>query len=315
MVVGAAAASERPYVMQQEQVSSSSATRTWWRELSKPARAAFVCSFPMAFGAVVLEAILGDSLGPEHPLSIARLLLRLGCFVAAAVNLAIVGIGSFRAWRRTTRQRQGLCPTCGYDVRTASERCPECGSPLVERAAAPDARRTATILLTDITDFTLRADDSSRDDALSILRRQREIVQPIVRRRAGRIIKSTGDGLIASFDSATDAVLAAAEIQNAVGENNRNAFRDGDKLLLRIAVSTGEVAFMDNDVLGQPVNLASRVQQLARPGEVYFTDSTFHAMNRKEIAYDDLGLVGVKGFSEKVNLYRYRLPAPAAEAM
>jgi class 3 adenylate cyclase len=186
---------------------------------------------------------------------------------------------------------------------------------LFERDAAPDARRTATILLTDIKDFTPRADDSSREDALSILRRQREIVQPIVRRRGGRIIKSTGDGLIVSFDSATDAVLAAAEIQSAVGANNRDASGDGDKLLLRIAVSTGEVAFEDNDVLGQPVNLASRVQELAQPGEVYFTDSTFHAMNRKEIACDDLGLIGIKGFSEKVNLYRYRLPAPAGEAM
>jgi class 3 adenylate cyclase len=299
--------------MQQEQTSSPSATRAWWHEIPKPARAAFVCAFPIAFGAVGLEAILGDSLGPEHPISTTRLGLRLVPFLATAACIAIGSIGAFRAWRATTRLRNGLCVKCGYDLRAQSggDRCPECGSALPMRRGAT---KTATILLTDIKDYTSRADDSSRDDALTLLRRQRDIVQPIVQRGAGRVIKSTGDGLIASFDSATDAVLAAAEIQTAVEANNRNAFRDADRLLLRIAVSTGEVAFLDNDVLGQPVNLASRVQQLAEPGEVYFTDSTFHAMNRKEIACDSLGLIAVKGFSEKINLYRYRRPAPTAAA-
>ena len=306
------------YVMQQEQTSSPSATRAWWHQVSKPVLAAFVCGLAIAFGAVGLEAILGDSLGPEYPMSTTRLGLRLVPFFATAACVAIGWIGAFRAWRATTRLREGLCVKCGYDLRAQSggdrggDRCPECGSPLAERRGAT---KTATILLTDIKDYTARANDSSRDDALTLLRRQRDIVQPIVQRGAGRVIKSTGDGLIASFDSATDAVLAAAEIQTAVEANNRNAFRDEDRLLLRIAVSTGEVAFLDDDVLGQPVNLASRVQQLAEAGEVYFTDSTFHAMNRKEIACDALGLIAVKGFSEKINLYRYRRPAPTAAAM
>ena len=99
-----------------------------------PARVAFVCGFPVAFGLVIWDAA-GDSLGPEHPLGVARLSLRLGCFLACGVCFAVAGVGTFRAWRVTARLRDGLCPTCGYDLRATSGRCPECGSPSAARPA------------------------------------------------------------------------------------------------------------------------------------------------------------------------------------
>ena len=115
--------------MQQEQTPSPFPTRAWWHEVSTPARVAFVCGVPVAFGLVMCDEIFGDAIGPEHPLGIARLSFRLGCFAACGVMFAIAGVGTFRARRVTTRLRQGLCPACGYDLRAASDRCPECGSP------------------------------------------------------------------------------------------------------------------------------------------------------------------------------------------
>src|SRR5688500_8322497 len=107
--------------MSQEQTSSPAATRAWWHEVSVPARAAFVCGIPIAIGLAAWEAAADDSLGPEHPLSITRLGLRLGSFLASAVCIAIASIGSFRAWRWTTRLKKGLCPGCGYDLRAATD--------------------------------------------------------------------------------------------------------------------------------------------------------------------------------------------------
>src|SRR5437763_6718330 len=108
--------------MRQAETSSSPSTRAWWHEISTPARAALVGGFPVAVGLAAWKAADG-SLGPEHPLGVARLGLRLGCFLACGVTLAIAGVGAFRTRRRSARLRGGLCPECGYDLRAASDRC------------------------------------------------------------------------------------------------------------------------------------------------------------------------------------------------
>jgi hypothetical protein len=80
--------------------------------------------------------MVDDSLGPEHPLPIARLARRLVPFFATAAAFAIVSIMAVRLGRRATRLRDGLCVTCGYDLRASVDHCPECGSPVPARPAA-----------------------------------------------------------------------------------------------------------------------------------------------------------------------------------
>jgi hypothetical protein len=136
--------------MRQEQATSSSALfrigggcnllRTWWHGRPLPLRRTIVCTVAIltctavAIGATVWDAT-DDALGPEHPLPMARLGLRLVTLLATAVALAIGAIVTFRMARDATRLREGLCLKCGYDLRAATDRCPECGRPVPARPA------------------------------------------------------------------------------------------------------------------------------------------------------------------------------------
>jgi uncharacterized protein (TIGR03382 family) len=165
--------------------------------------------------------------------------------------------------------------------------------------------RTLSVMFSDVKDYTARAARESRLGVLDLVRRHRDLARPIVKRRGGRVVKSLGDGLLITFESATDAVLAGLEIQAAAAAHSRDAFADRDKLELRIAVSTGEVAVDGGgDVFGDAVNLASRAQQQASPGEVLFTEATWATINRREVRGADAGMFELKGVAEPVRLYR-----------
>jgi len=177
----------------------------------------------------------------------------------------------------------------------------------------PATTRTAvlTIMFIDMAGFTERAAASSRDGLIELIRKVRELVQPVLARRRGRIVKTVGDGFLITFDSPTEAVLAGRDVQRTIAR--RNALHDDEEpVTLRIGVTTGEVALEDNDVYGEPVNLASRIQQLAEPGEVYFSEATWHAMTRSEVAHEEVGERALKGIDGAVRVFRVRMDgAPA----
>src|SRR5262249_5177476 len=106
--------------MWEEQTATPSSKRKWWQELSKSARAAFVCGVAIAIAIAFWEAVR-DWLWLSHPLNISQLWITLVSIFAIAVCVAIASIGAFRARRATTRLRKGLCPRCGYDIRAASD--------------------------------------------------------------------------------------------------------------------------------------------------------------------------------------------------
>ena len=169
---------------------------------------------------------------------------------------------------------------------------------------ASTGSRMMTIMFTDIVGYTARSSLESRGGLLALIRRKRELVAGIVQRRHGRIVKTLGDGLLIAFDSATDAVLAGLEIQSMVAHQNSSAADVRDRFELRIAISTGEVAQVDDDVYGEAVNLASRVQQLARAGEVWFTGSTLAMLNKAEVSCEFVGAFDVKGVADAVPVHR-----------
>lgn len=232
-------------------------------------------------------------------------------YAAATATTLAVGLAALAVvWFRNRRRLATALAARLADARGSSQIAQ--GAPIPSAPASPSSAptvRTLTVMFSDVKDYTARTAAESRLGVLDLVRRHRELVQPVATRRGGRIVKSLGDGLLLTFDSATDAVLAGLEIQSAAAAHNATAQADRDKLELRIAVSTGEVTLHDDDVFGEPVNLASRAQQHATPGEVLFTDPTKSTINRREIQFTSAGTHHLKGLEDPVPLYR-ALPPP-----
>ena len=166
--------------------------------------------------------------------------------------------------------------------------------------------RLLSILFSDVKDYTAQSAAQSRSGVLDIVRRHRDRVIPIVNRHGGRIVKQMGDGILATFESATDAVLAGMEIQSSPSGNGAPTAppTDGAILELRIGISTGEVSVEADDVFGPAVNLASRVQQLAEAGQVLFTEATFSMLNGREVSAIEVGKFDLKGIPLPVKVYQ-----------
>ncbi len=123
----------------------------------------------------------------------------------------------------------------------------------------PQTRQLAAIMFTDIVGYTaLMGDDE--DKAFDLLNKNRQLQKPLIEQYGGRWIKELGDGVMASFATATDAVQCAISIQQACNSI--------PGLQLRIGIHLGDVVFEGNDVFGDGVNIASRLQTIASPGSI-----------------------------------------------
>src|SRR6476620_4407736 len=128
----------------------------------------------------------------------------------------------------------------------------------------PQTRQLAAIMFTDIVGYTALM-GSDEQKAFDLLEKNRELQKPIIESYHGRWIKELGDGILASFQGVTDAVFCASAIQRACA--------DVPGLQLRIGIHLGEVVFENNDVFGDGVNIASRLQALAPIGGTWISDS------------------------------------------
>ena len=135
------------------------------------------------------------------------------------------------------------------------------------------SRQLAAIMFTDIVGYTaIMGEDEEK--AFDLLRRNRQVQKPIIEQYGGTWIKELGDGVMATFSNATDAVLAAGAIQKT--------FSSSDDLKLRIGINLGEVVFEDYDVFGDGVNIASRLQAIAPIGGIYISESVNKNISNKK---------------------------------
>ena len=135
------------------------------------------------------------------------------------------------------------------------------------------SRQINDIMFTDIVGYTaLMGEDEQK--AFDLLRKNRQLQKPLIEKFRGTWIKEIGDGILVSFHTVTDAVLCASEIQNAC--NNI------DDLKLRIGIHLGEVVFEDNDVFGDGVNIASRLQVSAPIGGIWISEPVYNNVANKK---------------------------------
>ena len=131
----------------------------------------------------------------------------------------------------------------------------------------PAVRRLAAILAADVAGYSrlMGADEEGTLDRLKTLRR--ELVDPKFEEHRGRLVKTTGDGLLVEFSSVVDAVRCAVELQRAMNDRNTGIPEDR-RIVFRIGVNLGDVIIDDGDIYGDGVNIAARLETLAEPGGV-----------------------------------------------
>lgn len=172
-----------------------------------------------------------------------------------------------------------------------------------------EQRHLAAILVLDVYGFSRMMARDESGTLSRVLKQQREVIQPQVTDHDGRVVKLMGDGVLAEFPSVTAAVQCAVEIQETVARAAIGA--DEVPLLLRIGINLGEVIADGDDIYGDGVNVAARLEALARPGGIALSGAA-HAQlkNRLTLKFEDLGPHQVKNIPDPVQVFHLASDLP-----
>ena len=175
-------------------------------------------------------------------------------------------------------------------------------------------RRLAAILAADMAGYS-RLMEADEDGIISRQKaHRRELIDAEIERNRGHIVKTTGDGMLVEFASAQDAVRSAIDIQTGMAQRERDQ-SDDERIQYRIGINVGDVVFDDNDIFGDGVNVAARLEGLAEPGGVCVSDSVYQTVqDRLTEAFRDLGSQRVKNISRAIRVWQWTPNAPVEEA-
>lgn len=163
--------------------------------------------------------------------------------------------------------------------------------------------RNLAILFTDMKGFTARVSGAGRDELAHLRERHDALLLPVFRHFNGEVVKSIGDSFLVCFDTPTESVLCGLTIQEVLRQYNQSVAEE-DRIEVRVAINSGEVERSDDDVLGDTVNVASRLEEVAEAGEVYFTEAVYLAMNRNEAPSAEVGELQFRGIPYPIRVYR-----------
>jgi adenylate cyclase len=165
-------------------------------------------------------------------------------------------------------------------------------------------RRLAAILCADVVEYSRLMGDDEEGTLAALKAHRRELIDPLLTQHQGRIVKTTGDGILIEFASVIDAVRCAVVVQQGMKDRNANVAQ-GQRILFRIGINLGDIIFEDGDIFGDGVNVAARLEALARPGEIYVSGSVRDQLGeRLPIGFVDMGEHNVKNIARPIHVYR-----------
>lgn len=165
-------------------------------------------------------------------------------------------------------------------------------------------RRLSAVLIADIVGYSLKVGADETGALFAVKKFWADVLTPLVEEHAGRIIKFMGDGVLIEFPSAIDAVACALCVQDSLANRNNSDAKD-QSITLRIGINLGDVIIDGDDIFGEGVNVAARLEPLAREGELCIAASVYDVVRGKlKFAAEDLGPVQLKNISEPVRVFR-----------
>ena len=166
------------------------------------------------------------------------------------------------------------------------------------------ARRLAAILAADVVGYSrlMAADEAGTLAALKALRR--DFIEPKIAEHHGRIVKLMGDGALVEFASVVDAVRCAVELQEGMAERARDV-PPNRQIRFRIGINLGDIIIEDDDIHGDGVNVAARLEALAEPGGICVSRTVRnHVQDKLALAFEDLGERTLKNIPRPVHVFR-----------
>ena len=167
-------------------------------------------------------------------------------------------------------------------------------------------RRLTAVMIADVVGYSRLMSVDEESTHLRLSDYIKNSIEPKISEHGGRLIRSAGDGLLVEFDSAVDAVYCALEIQHELAEHDAGTAADR-RLRLRIGINAGDVIADNQDIYGNSVNIAARLEAVAGPGEIYVSRSVRDQLQgHPDLVFEDRGQRKVKSLSQPIRIYRVR---------
>jgi TolB-like protein/class 3 adenylate cyclase len=165
-------------------------------------------------------------------------------------------------------------------------------------------RRLAAVLATDVVGYSRLIRQNETATLVALKTDREELIEPTIAERRGRIVKLMGDGILAEFPSAVEAVRCAVKIQQLIAERGESVPEER-RITYRIGINIGDIVVDDDDIYGDGVNIAARLEGLAEPNEIFISEKVYEEVrDRMDLAFEDLGEREIKNIDRRIRVFR-----------